>query len=259
MTRFRSSQTLTVILAIIGNAVLIILSLLWLQIPDGRVWQVGLSFILAIFIVLAFLWLQTYTLRGCAEERSARISVGMLVFAILLVVAYLLLRPVSMLEDNAAAISYFWNSKLPASFRYSLPQPRIYHLLTVAVAVLHYWILPGLLLPFAAAAAAYRSPARGLRAAVRTLLRWRYWLLLGVDFAIAYEVTRNITAWHPGHTPRAQIISLIARTIVAYLVCVGAWLVAIRVACVRLGRCCRGIAPTVGDDEASGEHARGNA
>jgi hypothetical protein len=250
---------MAVILAIIGNAVLIVLSLMWLQIPDGHVWQVGLSFILAVFIVLAFLWLQTYTLRGCAEERSARITVGMLVFAVLLVFAYLLLRPVSALEDNATALSYLCNSKLPSSMRYSLPQPRIAHLLTIAALALRYWIVPGLLLPFAAAAAAYRSPSRGLRAAVRTLLRGRYWLLLGIDFVIAYEVTRHITAWHPGHTPRAQVISLIARTIVAYLVCVGAWLIAIRVACVRVGRHCRGLAPVVGNNEADGEHARGNA
>lgn len=264
MSGLRASRTLAVLLAIVGNAVLILLSLTWLQIPDGKIWQVALSFFLGLGIVLAFLALETYTLRAFAEERTAGRWVGMLVFAVLLVFAYLLLRPVKALAESAQALSYLWNSQLPRSLRYALPQPRIYHLLTMAVAALRYWIVPGLLLPFAAAGAAYQSPRRGLGAAGRTLLRWRYWLLLAADFVIAYVVVRNLIAWQPGHTPRAQVVSLVTRTVVAYLVCVAAWLIAIRVACVRVGRQCRVVAAvprngSAGKGEAGGEHVRGNA
>lgn len=259
MSGLRSSRTLAVLLAIIGNAVLILLSLTWLQIPDGRIWQVALSFFLGLGIVLAFLALETYTLRAFAEERTARRWVGMLVFAVLVMFAYLLLRPVKALADNAQALSYLWNSQLPRGLRYVLPQARIFHLLRMAVAALRYWSVPGLLLPFAAAGAAYRLPKRGLGAAGRTLLRWRYWVLLGVDFVIAYVVTHQLIAWQPGHTARAQVVSLVVRMTVVYLVCVAAWLIAIRVACVRMGRQCRVVPAVAGKGEAGGEHVRGNA
>lgn len=248
----RSSRGLAVALAIVGNAVLIILSLLWLQILDAKIWQVAISFFLAVFVVVAFLWLQTYTLRAFAEERTARFAVGMLMFACLMVVGYFLLLPVGALEARAAGISYFWNSQLPRGMRYWLPQPRILHLLRVVVAALRFWIVPGLLLPLAAAGAAYRDERVGMRAAGRALLRGRYWLLLGVDFVIAFVVARDLVAWSPGHTPRQQVVSLVARMVVVYLVGVAAWLIAVRVACVRVGRGCR-------NAKAGGENVRGNA
>lgn len=210
--------------------------------------------LLALLIALAFLWLQVHTLRALAEERSARVPVGMLIFAVLMVIAYLLLLPVGVLDDQAAALSHLWASQLPRGVRYPLPQTRIYHLLTVTVAALRYWIVPGLLVPFAVAGAAYRSPGKGLRAAANTLTRGRYWLLLLVDFVIAYVVARQLMQWQPGHTPRAQVVSLIVRTAVAYLVCVGAWLIALRVACVRIGRCCRPVAAV-----SAAKDGRGNA
>ena len=244
----RPSKAAAVVLAVVGNAVLILLSLLWLQIPDARFWQVGISFFLALFVVLAFLWLQVHTLRVCSEERTARVAVGMLFFACLMVVAYFLLLPVAALDARAAGLSYFWNSQLPRGTRYWLTQPRILHLLRVAMAAWRFWIVPGLLLPLAAAGAAYRDERVGMRAAGRALLRARYWLLLGLDAVIAYVAVRELMAWQPGHSPRAQISSVVARTVVAYLVCVGAWLAAIRVACVRVGRGCRGAGGDVRGD-----------
>jgi hypothetical protein len=171
----------------------------------------------------------------------------MLLFACLMVVGYFLLLPVNALDERAAALSYLWNSQLPRGVRYWLPQMRILHLLRLVVAALRWWIVPGLLLPLAAAGAAYRDERVGMRAAGRALLRGRYWLLLGLDAVIAYVAVRELVAWQPGHSPRAQIFSVVARTVVAYLVCVGAWLAAVRVACVRVGRGCR-------KAEADGEH-----
>lgn len=236
----RASKTLAVVLAVVGNALLIILSLLWLQIPDARVWQVTISFFLALFVVLAFLWLQVRTLRAFAEERTAPVAVGMLFLACLMVAGYFLLLAVNALDTRSAEISYFWNSQLPRAMRYWLTQERILHALRMVVAALRYWIVPGLLLPLAAAGAAYRDERVGMRAAGRALLRVRYWLLLGADFVIAYVVAWNLVMWHPGHGARAQVVGLVARTVAAYLVCVGGWLVAMRVACVRVGRGCRG-------------------
>ena len=242
----RPSKALAVVLAVLGNALLIILSLLWLQIPDARVWQVAISFFLALFVALAFLWLQVHTLRVFAEERTARLAVGMLFFACLMVVGYFLLLPVNALDARAGQLSYFWNSQMPRGMRYWLPQGRILHLLHAAIAAWRFWIVPGLLLPLAAAGAAYRDERVGMRAAGRALLRGRYWLLLGMDFVIAYVAVRELVAWQVGHSPRTQVVGLVARTVVAYLVCVGAWLVAMRVACVRVGRGCRGAGEDVG-------------
>ena len=237
----RSGHTLAIVLAVVGNAALIILSLAWLQIPDARTWQVGFSLLLALLLVLGFLWLQTNTLRAFAEERSARVAAGMAVFAVLMVVAYLLLLAVGLLAHKADALSFYWNSVLPRTWRYWITQRRILDGLEAVVTALRFWVVPGLLLPLAVAGAAYRSLKKGWCAARYTLLRGRYWLLLGLDFVIAYVAVLNLMEWQPGVTPHAQVTSLVLRTLLAYLICVTAWLVAMRVACVRLGRRCRGM------------------
>lgn len=212
----------------IGNAVVMLLAVLWLQIPDSHTWQFLFSMVSAVGIAWLFVWLYTVTFR---RLRLSVPAVPMWLSAVFLAAVLLvwmgLSHPIAAGRDHEELYAGYWNSKLSPGLRYRFTymrlvemQDRFYDLVELVIA--------GLLLPLAIEL--MTSGVRGWRRVVYVYRRWRYWVVAAVAGSGAIWITRLLLNWTPGHSVRGQVLSVLGRLGVAYTVDVVLWCLVIAVA-----------------------------
>ena len=172
----------------IGNAVVMLLAILWLQIPDSHTWQFVFSMAAAVGIAWLFVWLTTVTFR---RLRLSVPAVPMWLSAVFLAAVLLvwmgLSHPIAVGRDHEELYAGYWNSKMAPGLRYLFRymrlvgiQDRFYDLLQLVIAAL--------LLPLAIEL--MTSGVRGWRRVVYVYRRWRYWVVAAVAGVGAMEITQ---------------------------------------------------------------------
>lgn len=170
------------------DALLGLLFYQWLQIPDAKLWQIGLTMLSGAVLAFVLLWLHSATFAffgeaagsvGAAWRRGLRrlplFAVWALVFGVVL--------------TFAAKWTLAW----------------------VAVAAL--------LLPLAAAA------VNGMPAALAAYKRWWYWVGAVVLLFVGVYVPLKLVGWVPELSGVAmQMVSFVVRAGIGYLLFVTAWL-----------------------------------
>jgi hypothetical protein len=212
----------------IGNAVVMLLAILWLQIPDSHTWQFCFSVVSAVGIAWLFVWLTTVTFRRLRlSDPSVPMWLSALFLAAVLLVWMGLSHPIAAGREHEFLSAGYWNSKLSPGLRYRFTymrlvelQDRFYDLVELVIAAL--------LLPLAIEL--MTSGARGLRRVVYVYRRWRYWVVAAVAGVGAMWITRLLLNWTPGHSVRGQVLSVVARVGVAYTVDVVFWCLVVAVA-----------------------------
>lgn len=215
------------VLHVVLNAVLCAAGAFWLLVPDEHGWQIVATVVSALALLLMAIWLHAGTLAYCTRGRLREQAIGRalwqgLAFFIVVAVMLCLADRVSHWAESSAQLSGYLYSKLP-SFRRALTYNRLYESVVCLFVVLRFYVVPGLLLPLSAAAAAYgfsRRLGRGLCA----LGCWRYWLWLAVLVLLGVEVPRLLIYWTPTGTLRFETLSMVLRLSVAYLLIVFCWL-----------------------------------
>jgi len=212
----------------IGNAVVMLLAILWLQIPDSHTWQFVFSMAAAVGIAWLFVWLYTVTFR---RLRLSVPAVPMWLSAVFLAAVLLvwmgLSHPIAVGREHEEIFAGYWNSKMAPGPRYLFRyvrlvriQDRFYDLLQLVIAAL--------LLPLAIEL--MTSGVRGWRRVVYVYRRWRYWVVAAVAGVGAMEITQLLVGWTPGHSVRGQILSVLGRVGLAYTVDVVLWCLVVAVA-----------------------------
>jgi len=224
------------ILHVLLNAVLCTAGAFWLLVPDEHGWQILATVVSALALLLMAVWLHAGTLAYCARGR-VRTQAGFgralwqgLAFLIVVAVMFWLADRVSHWSESSSQISGYVYSKLPG-FRRALTYSRLESWTESLFLALRLYVVPGLLLPLAAAAAAFGFSGK-LRRGLCALGCWRYWLWLVVLILLGVEVPRLLIYWSPAGTLRFETISVVLRLLGAYLLIVLCWLAA----CGMLGK-----------------------
>ena len=189
-------------------AVLALLVIGWLHVPDANAFEILLSIVLAVLIAAtacageAFIALRL--VRKPATLRRLLIGGGSAFAAILL--WYLLTLVIAHFSANDALRAGYLNSRFPASMRQTFSYPHIL-LWTGWFWNILQWVVLGLLAASAFACATCEVPLRGTFAILRSA---RYWGLLALCIVVT-AITSKLLNWTPGHGLAVETFSLIIR------------------------------------------------
>ena len=214
-------------LHLIGNAVLLISASLWLLVPEQHAWQLLFAAVSALLLIFLFLWLHAATLIFAADPvpekllPAFRVRLGQLGWLLLgLVVLFASMWFVSGWSDSVARIAGYAYSITPASLRPVHGGTAYFEIGEFLLAVVVWYVLPGLLLPLTAALVLGKGLVQGLHA----LRRKNHWLLFGLLALAGIWLPELILDWKPGSSLTQEMTSLGIRLVIAYLIATLAWL-----------------------------------
>lgn len=196
-----------------GTLLLIVLGVLWLQIPDSHAWEFALSMLLACGLLALLFWFYTRIFRQLLKpSERGQWWLQWVMLAAVIVAWWLLQMPIDRLAEHRQIYAGYWTSRLPHWLR----GLRTYeHLL-----LLQDWIyfslrliVTGLLLPMAVVAGAGRL--RHTRTIFSVWSRWWFWVAAVVCGWVAFWVSGKLMSWTlgrtPGHGLTSEMLSLIIR------------------------------------------------
>lgn len=200
-----------------GNAVLLLLAVACLQIPDSHAWQLFCSLLSGAVLTMGFLTLHSVTLRRLhAAAKGAPLWVGMLVLAGWVLLYWLLAQAAGHISDHAYLRAGYWNSQLGPHWRTVFTYDRLIAWQNDLSSVLVWTVLPALLLPLLV-----ETVTRGLagwRNGLRVLLRWQHWLIVIAASWLGCWLTSTLLSWHPAHSVRGELFSLALRLLLIYAI-----------------------------------------
>lgn len=221
-----------------GVLLLVLLGLAWTRLPDKHGWQVALTLIVPLLLVLSMLELQAATMRALAAEDGRRVkmlwgALTLLVWAALFWAAWAVL-------DVCDARIPEWAGYLNSRFS-SHARARVFtyaHLvqwMTYAEWILRWVVLPGKLTVCAVASAqwGWRLPWRRL---ICLLWNWRWWLGVVVAALAGVLFPSHFFAGLPNGTVSHQVWSVMFKLAAAYVLGVGCWVLLLAWAAVLLDR-----------------------
>lgn len=210
------------LLQLLGNLVLILLALAWLQIPDSHTWQFLFSVASAAVLVGAFLGLHAHTFQRLrAVPPTAAWWVRLSVLAAVMIVGYLLLHLIGIGRSHEALYAGYWNSKFSAHQRAFFTFERLVEWQDNFYDLMQ-WLLAALLLPIAFVGAA--TGLRGIGASIGRIYRHvLYWLAVVISGFLGVWITSLLAGWTPGHGTTIEILSVLLRIGAAYTVDILLW------------------------------------
>jgi len=208
-----------------GVLLLVLLGLAWTRLPDKHGWQVALTLIVPLFLVLSMLELQAATMRALAADDGRRVK--MLWGALTLLVWAALLGAAWAALDWCDAQIPEWAGYLNSHFS-AHARARVFtfaHLaqwMTIAEWVLRWIVVPGKLIACAVASAqwGWRLPCRRL---IRLLLNWRWWLVVVIAALAGVALPEHFFTGLPGGTVSHQVWAVMFKLAAAYVLAVGSW------------------------------------
>lgn len=219
LRRARSLLRLRLLLQQFGlAAVVFILFVLWLHLPDSNVLEEALSLFMALVIAIialggeSFLLLQTCPISY--TDGRKRIQIGALA---LLAAALLWFGWNTLLEhwsSSDSLLAGYLNSRASAHYRNFFSYSHLSDWLEDTWLVLR-WFATGLLL--AATLALLLAIRRG-RATLRLLFSFTYWIVFALSAMIGSHLTHALLHWTPGHGLTIESISLVLRLSAVILV-----------------------------------------
>ena len=220
-----------VALQLAGNALLLAAATLWLLIPEAHAWQLLVSALSGLAILFAFAWLHCGTLaHGLAPAQETlgqdfRASVRRIpAFALFTAVLGALMICASHFAEQSWKISGYFFTRLPHSLQTGIGESRFHEWVDIKFAVLIWFLLPAIVLPFLSAASYCGFSRRGLGAALRTYARGKYWLAMAVAALVGVWLPYLLANWTPTHGLRQEAISMVLRLLTAYVLAVVVWL-----------------------------------
>jgi hypothetical protein len=194
----------------VGTLVLVLLGVLWLQIPDSHVWEFVVSILFACGLLVLFFWFYCWVFRTMLKPwEEERWWLRWVLLAAVIVAWWLLQIPIDRLMEHRALYAGYWTSRLPHWLR----GLRTYEHLVVLQSWLYFslrLVVTGLLLPLAVVAGS--SPLRESTGRIFGVWsRWWYWAAALVCGWVAFDITGQLMDWTPGHGLTGEILSLFLR------------------------------------------------
>lgn len=219
-----------------GVLLLIALGLAWTRLPDKHGWQVALTLIVPVLLILCMVELQAKTMRALAPDdgRRARMlwaALTLLVWAALFWAAWEVL---DWCDAQIPEWAGYLNSQFSAHARARLfTYAHLVLWMTCAEWVLRWIIVPGKLIVLAVASAqwGWRLPWRRV---IRLLLNWRWWLAVVIASLVGVLVPEHFFNGLPAGSVSHQVWAVMLKLAGAYMLGLCCWLLLLGWAAVLL-------------------------
>jgi hypothetical protein len=224
----------------VGTPLLYLLFYGWILIPVASTTYVIANLLVAIVLLAACVALHGGTLNYFSEKPSNEsVQLKKIFFRalrnilpILMCVAaiYLLRMLADKFDDLQDTFPTYIRSTLPASTRQHIPVSSLESIFAIVAFALRWILIPGLVLPFAAAASSrgFRGfGAVGFRSWKNAVSSFSYWLVLTIAAAVGVFATQKILDLTPDFaksTYRYEWASLITRLVISYSLALVAWM-----------------------------------
>jgi hypothetical protein len=224
----------------VGTPLLYLLFYGWILIPVASTLYVILNFLVAIALVAACVALHGGTLNYFCEQpaneaaplkkmffRALRNVLPILICA---AAVYLLWMLMDKFDDLQETVPTYLRSTLSAPLRKHISLSSLENIFRVLAFALRWILIPGLILPYAAAASnkGFRGfGSAGFRSWKNAISSFSYWLVLAVVSIVGVFATQKILNLTPNFaksTYRYEWASLIIRLVISYSLALIAWM-----------------------------------
>ena len=232
-----------------GTLLLILVGLLWTRLPEKHFWQVALSLLLPVLLLISVLELQAGTMRSLANNDGRRFKLvwGALSLVPWIIVTWLAWAALDGYDDKIPLWAGYLNSQSSSHARATLlTWEHIQQWLGWLEWALRWVLVPAILIPFTVASAqwSYRLPWRRV---LRVLLNWRWWPAVLAAALLAAALPGRFFVTLPSGTVSAQVWHVSLKLAAAYLLGIGSWVLLLAWAGVLFGH----LKPLPEDDAAT--------
>jgi len=208
----------TLLLQIFGTAGFLLLGYLWLEIPDSHLWQLAFTVLVGLVVVVGLLLLQVFIVRRLRQVfQPPPIWLSAALAVAWIIILMLLCGSIARLGVNSDVRASYWNSQLGPYLRTIFTYPRLSAWQDDAISFTYWILLPGLLLPCVIETIASGVSAASWRSGLRILRLWYHWVAVIVILWFVYWIQPKLLDWHPLHTVRGELVSVVLR--LAFLYC----------------------------------------
>ncbi len=220
-----------------GTLLLILIGIAWTRLPEKRLWQVALSLLVPLLLVVAVLVLQAGTMRSFSDDDGKRVNPvwGALAQLLWIAVAWLTWYALDWCDDRFPQWAGYLNSQAPASWRAKLfTFEHIQHWMNILEWVIRWVVVPAKVIPYAVASAqsGWRLPWRRI---IHLLWNWCWWSAVVLAALVSVWLPGRFFAGEPSGTVHAQIWHVSLKLAATYLLAVCSWVLLLGWAAVLFG------------------------
>jgi hypothetical protein len=222
----------------VGTLLLIILAVAWTRLPDKHLWQVALTLLIPILLLISALELQAGTMRRLADDDGKRVKLvwGAITLLVWIAIAAAFWEFLDWCDDQIPLWAGYLNSESTAHARAKLfTYNHIQHWLTILEWILRWIVMPAKIIPYAVVSAqwGWRIPWRRV---LRILWNWRWWPAVVLASLVAVWLPTKSFTELPHGTVSAQVWCVSLKLASAYLLAVTCWVLLLAWVAVLFGR-----------------------
>ena len=217
-----------------ATALIVLAGLAWTRLPDKHAWQVGLTLLIPLLLLAAFLLLEAGTMRRLVHDEPTRAGIihgalTLLVWIAIVCVAWAIL---DWCDDQTIEWAGYLNSRAPAHLRATLfTYAHIQLWITTLIWILRWIAVPAKVLPHAVASAqwGWRLP---WRKSLGLVLNWRWWIAVAVAALVGVLLPGRFFSALPSGTVSHQVWAVGFKLAGAYLLAITSWVLVLAWAAV---------------------------
>lgn len=207
--------------------VLLAVGVLWTRLPDKHWWQVGLTLLIPVLLIVSLLELQAGTMRKLADDDGKRVKLvwGAATLLVWLAVVWGCWWALDWCDDRSPQWGYYIYSQLPARVRaHMVNEVQIKSFLSILIWVFRWIAVPAKVTVWAGATAqwGWRVPVRRV---LRVLWNWQWWLVVTVAALVAVRWTGHWFDADPTGTVSAQEWKVGLKLAGVYVLGLSSWVV----------------------------------
>ena len=217
---------------------LILVGLAWTRLPDKHAWQVALTLLIPVLLIVSLLELQAGTMRKLADDDGKRVKLvwGAVTLLVWIALGWITWALLDWCDDQIPAWAGYLNSKASANGRVTIFS---FEHLQKGMTVLEWvtrWILtPGKIVPYAMTSAqwGWRIPVRRV---LRVIWNWRWWAVVAPAALVGAWLPGRFFLADPHGTVSAQVWTVGLKLAATYVLAVSGWVLVLGWAAVMFAR-----------------------
>jgi hypothetical protein len=221
-----------------ATLLIILAGVAWTRVPDRHAWQVGLSLLLPLLLLAAFLYVQAGTMRKLLSQEQARtpLFIGALTLLVWILLVWIAWAVLDWYDDQIPIWAGYLNSRASAHARATVfTYDHIQAWLTLLEWVLRWIVIPAKVIALAMASAqwGWRLPWHRV---IRMLLKWRWWLAVVIASLLGVALPNHFFAGVPHGTVAHQVWAVLLKLAGAYFLAIAFWVLLLGWAAVIFAR-----------------------
>lgn len=205
--------------------VLILVGLAWTRIPEKHWWQVVLTLVVPLLLLVSLLELEAGTMRSLADDdgKRTRLVWGAMALLVWVALYWAMWSILDWCDDRIPLWAGYLNSRASAGGRATVfTYAHLQLWFTDLEWLLRWVVVPAKVIPYAMTSAqwGWRLP---LRKIIRFLFNWRWWLGVLAAALLAVSLPSRLFAGMPTGTVSHQVWVVIFKVAGTYLLAMTSW------------------------------------